>query len=62
MPAYNEYNPLFNRNRLALQASGMWGDKGTYGDEVTLNGVYDNLSASLGQMYYKTKASGTTTI
>ena len=53
--AFNEYNPLFNRNRIALQTSGIAGQKNTIGDEVTLNGIYDNVSASIGQLYYKTK-------
>jgi len=53
-PAYNEYNPLFNRNQVSLQAGGVWGQQNTYGDEVTLNGVYDRYSMSLGQLYYKT--------
>jgi tetratricopeptide (TPR) repeat protein len=53
-PAYNEYNPLFNRNQIMLQAGGVLGQQNTYGDEVTLNGVYDRYSMSLGQLYYKT--------
>jgi len=53
-PSFNEYNPLFNRNQVSLQASGVWGNKNTLGDEVALNAVYDRFSMSLGQFYYKT--------
>jgi len=51
--SFNEYNPLFNRNDVRLQASGVIGNKNTAGDEVTLSGVYDKLSMSIGQFYYK---------
>ncbi len=51
--SFNEFNPLFNRNRLALQASGAVGDNKTAGDEVTASGLYDRFSMSLGQYYYK---------
>ena len=53
-PAYNEYNPLFNRNQVRLQAGGVYGQQDTYGDEVTLNALYDRYSMSLGQLYYRT--------
>ncbi len=33
-PAFNEFTPLFNRNRLALQASGVVGSNRTCGDEL----------------------------
>jgi len=49
---FNEFNPLFNRNQMALLASGVWGENSTLGNELTLNGVYDRLSMSAGQSYY----------
>ncbi|MGE5856620.1 MAG: FecR domain-containing protein, partial [Syntrophaceae bacterium] len=52
--SYNEFNPLFNRNSVALQASGVAGEKNTFGDEVTASAVYDRFSVSLSQFYYKT--------
>ena len=52
--SYNEFNTLFNRNRVALQASGVAGEKNTFGDEVTVSAVYDRFSVSLSQFYYKT--------
>jgi tetratricopeptide (TPR) repeat protein len=53
-PAFNEFNPLFVRNRLALQASGVIGDNETYGDEVTQSGLWGRYSYSLGQFHYET--------
>ena len=53
-PSFNEFNPLFNRNRLALQASGVAGSESTWGDEVIASGVYNNFSMSAGQFHYKT--------
>lgn len=51
---FTEFNPLFNRNRLALQASGVVGGNNTLGDEVVQSGVYDRLSYSIGQFHYET--------
>ncbi|MFC1832877.1 TonB-dependent receptor, partial [Thermodesulfobacteriota bacterium] len=50
----NEYNSLFLRNRFALQASGVVGSNETLGDELVHSAVYNKLSYSIGQYYYKT--------
>ncbi|MCF6204527.1 MAG: FecR domain-containing protein [Methylococcaceae bacterium] len=52
--SFNEYNPLFAKNRLALQASGLVGGNNTYSDEVVQSGLWNNFSYSLGQYHYKT--------
>ncbi|VAX34490.1 FIG00860065: hypothetical protein [hydrothermal vent metagenome] len=52
--SFNEFNSLFNRNRLALQLSGVYGGNATLGDEVVASGVYDRFSLSTGQFHYKT--------
>jgi tetratricopeptide (TPR) repeat protein len=52
--SFNEYNPLFNRNRFALQASGIAGEHDTYGDEIVQSGLWGKFSYSLGQFYYQT--------
>jgi tetratricopeptide (TPR) repeat protein len=52
--SFNEFNPLFNRNRLALQASGIGGGNGTLGDELVFSGVQGRFSFSLGQFHYET--------
>ncbi|MCI0563109.1 MAG: TonB-dependent receptor, partial [Nitrososphaera sp.] len=52
--SFNEFNPLFTRNRLALQAAGVLGDHDTLGDEVTQSGLWDKFSYSLGQFHFQT--------
>ncbi len=52
--AFNEYTPLFSRNRLALLASGVAGGRNTYGDEITQSGLWNKLSYSVGQFHYRT--------
>ena len=52
--SFNEFNPLFLRNRLAVQAAAVVGSNDTYGDEVTQSGVWDRFSYSLGQFHYET--------
>ena len=52
--SFNEYNPLFNRNRLALQANGIVADKNTVGDNLVQSGVWGRASYSLGQFHYET--------
>ncbi|NWG03182.1 MAG: TonB-dependent receptor [Syntrophaceae bacterium] len=53
-PSFNEFNPLFNRNRLTLQTSVIVGNNATFGEEVVGSGIYDNASFSIGQYYFKT--------
>jgi len=50
----NEFNPLFLRNRFALQASLVGGSKNTVGDELVHSAVWDKLSYSLGQFHFQT--------
>ena len=52
--SFNEFNPLFNRNRLALQLSGIAGGQNTFGDEVVFSGVQGKASFSVGQFHYET--------
>ncbi|MEQ1544499.1 tetratricopeptide repeat protein [Methyloglobulus sp.] len=52
--SFNEYNPLFTRDRFALQASGFYGSNDTLSDEVVQSGVWDRFSYSLGQFHYQT--------
>jgi len=52
--SFNEYNPLFARDRLALQATGFYGGNDTLSDEVIHSGVWDRFSYSLGQFHYRT--------
>jgi len=53
-PAFNEFNPLFLRNRLALQASGVAGENDTLGGEIVQSGVWGRASYSIGGFRYET--------
>ena len=53
-PAFNEFNPLFNRDRLSLLAAGVAGNDSTLGGEVTVSGVWNRLSFSVGQVHFDT--------
>ena len=53
--SFYEFNPMFTRNRIALQATGIAGNNETWGDEITGSGVYDKVSASLGSFHYQTE-------
>jgi tetratricopeptide (TPR) repeat protein len=53
--SFNEFNPLFARNRLALQASGVVGTQDTYADEVVQSGLWGPLSYSVGQYHSETQ-------
>jgi tetratricopeptide (TPR) repeat protein len=54
-PSFNEFNTLFNRNRLTIQASGLAGGNETLGDELVHSGIWGKLSYSLGQFHYENK-------
>ncbi len=52
--SFNEFNPLFNRNRFALQAAGVGGSLRTLGEEIVQSGVQGKFSYSVGQFHYQT--------
>ncbi|MGR9106248.1 MAG: TonB-dependent receptor, partial [Gammaproteobacteria bacterium] len=52
-PGSNEFNPLFNSNRVALQANGAAGSRNTWGDDVILSGIHDGLSISASQFHFE---------
>ncbi len=52
--SFNEYNPLFTRNRFALQATGFYGSNNTISDEAVHSGIWNKLSYSIGQFHYQT--------
>jgi tetratricopeptide (TPR) repeat protein len=52
--SFNEFNPLFNRNRLTLQLGGIAGGQNTFGDEIVFSGVEGKASFSAGQFHYET--------
>jgi len=52
--SFNEFNPLFNRNRIAVQGSGLAGENDTYGGEGVVSGIYNKLSMSAGYTHFET--------
>ena len=51
---YNEFSPLFASDGLGLLADGFAGNFGTIGGTLLANGLYRNLSGSVGQFYSRT--------
>jgi Tfp pilus assembly protein PilF len=53
--SYNEYNPLFTRNGLALQLDASVSDNDTWSNDVIVAGLFDRLAFSLGQYHTETE-------
>jgi tetratricopeptide (TPR) repeat protein len=51
---FNEFNPLFTRDGLTFQASGLGGSHDTYAGEGVLSGIFGRASFSLGGFHYET--------
>jgi tetratricopeptide (TPR) repeat protein len=49
-----EFNPLFERNRIAAQTTGVFGEDDTYTGEGIVSGIYDKWSVSAGYSGYWT--------
>jgi tetratricopeptide (TPR) repeat protein len=52
-PSFNDYYPLFTRNRLAFQADGVVGNHGILGEDLVQSAVWGKASYSLGQFHYE---------
>jgi len=52
--SFNEFNPLFNRNGITVQTSGVGGENDTYAGEGILSGIYQKASFSLGGSHFHT--------
>jgi hypothetical protein len=52
--SFNEFNPLFYRDQLTLQASGIAGDDDTMGGEAVVSGIYKKASLSVGYSHFET--------
>jgi hypothetical protein len=52
--SFNEFNPLFNRDQVALQASGLVGEDETWGAEGIVSGIYKKISYSAGYSRFET--------
>ncbi len=52
--SFNEFNPIFNRNGLTFQTSGLVGENSTYAGEGILSGIYQKTSFSVGGFHFST--------
>jgi tetratricopeptide (TPR) repeat protein len=52
--SFNEFNPLFNRNGLNFQTTGLAGENSTYAGEGVLSGIYNKAAFSLGGFHFQT--------
>jgi hypothetical protein len=52
--SFNEFNPIFNRDGVTLQANSLAGENSTYAGEGILSGIYKNASFSLGGFHFST--------
>ncbi|MGH8601399.1 MAG: TonB-dependent receptor domain-containing protein, partial [Gammaproteobacteria bacterium] len=51
---FNEFSPLFERNRVRLLTSAFGGNHDTWGEETVLSALYDRYAVSLGQLHSDT--------
>ncbi|HEX5022916.1 MAG TPA: tetratricopeptide repeat protein [Candidatus Binatia bacterium] len=52
--SFNEFNPLFNRNGINFQSTGLAGENSTYAGEGVLSGIYNKAAFSLGGFHFQT--------
>jgi tetratricopeptide (TPR) repeat protein len=52
--SFNEFNPLFNRDQVTLQTTGIVGSNDTYAGEAVVAGIQDRVSFSAGVDHYTT--------
>ena len=52
--SFNEFNPIFNRNGLTFQTSGLIGEHSTYGGEGVVSGIHQKTSFSVGGFHFTT--------
>ncbi|MGH8507251.1 MAG: tetratricopeptide repeat protein, partial [Gammaproteobacteria bacterium] len=52
--SFNEFNPIFNRDGITLQTSGLVGEHSTYGGEGIVSGIYQKTSFSVGGFHFTT--------
>ena len=53
-PGFNEFTPLFQRNKAQLNLTGLRGSNATGGDEAVVSGLFGPVSGSLGAFRYDT--------
>jgi Tfp pilus assembly protein PilF len=57
-PAFNEFNSLFDRNKLSLFVDGLGGQRNTGGDQIIVSGIHNGLSFNVGQAHFETEGFG----
>jgi tetratricopeptide (TPR) repeat protein len=53
--AFNEFTPLFTRDGVVVEATGVAGTDTTLGDEVAVTGLLNRTSLSVGQLHFQTQ-------
>jgi tetratricopeptide (TPR) repeat protein len=52
--SFNEFNPIFNRDRVTFQITGLVGEHDTYGGEAVIAGIFGKVSFSIGYTHFET--------
>jgi tetratricopeptide (TPR) repeat protein len=52
--SFNEFNPIFNRDGITVQATGLGGENGTWAGEGVVAGIYKKLAFSFGYTHFDT--------
>src|SRR5918996_819132 len=52
--SFNEFNPIFNRDGITFQSTGLAGENSTYAGEGVLSGIYNKAAFSLGGFHFQT--------
>jgi tetratricopeptide (TPR) repeat protein len=52
--SFNEFNPLFNRDGVTAQISGLAGNDSTFGGEGVISGIHQNIAYSIGGYRFTT--------
>ncbi|MDQ3774176.1 MAG: TonB-dependent receptor, partial [Pseudomonadota bacterium] len=52
--SFNEFNPIFNRDGVTIQTSGLVAENSTYGGEAVASGIYQKTSFSVGGFHFTT--------
>lgn len=50
--SFNEFNPIFNRDGITFQTSGLIGERNTYAGEGVLSGIHDKAAFSVGGFHF----------
>ena len=51
--SFNEFNPLFTRNQLRFQTNAIGSSNNTWGNDIILSGIQDQVSYSVSQFHYE---------